>query len=159
MLRRRGLVSQSTAKPITVSIKKRTLDGSDSDSDSSLSDSSSPSSSSSAKKPQIEPVESTSAQESLTGQSIESSVVPEASKSDDKQGKGNGKGKPKRDYSDETKWKKIRVEGSDKEVMVDVSRIQKYVDYDAAGVDSYKKEIESAKGNFRQQAMADYSDL
>ena len=74
-------------------------------------------------------------------------------------GKGKGKSKGKADYSDESKWKKIRVRGSEEELTVAVSSIQKYVDHDAAGVASFQKEVEAAKGNYRQQATADYSDL
>ena len=67
--------------------------------------------------------------------------------------------KGKRDMSDETRWQKMKVVGSEKEVMVDLSRVQKYVDYDSSTVQAFQSEVKSAKGNFRQQALADYSDL
>ena len=67
--------------------------------------------------------------------------------------------KGKRDTSDETRWQKMKVVGSEKEVMVDLTRVQKYVDYDSSTVQAFQTEVKSAKGNFRQQALADYSDL
>jgi hypothetical protein len=67
--------------------------------------------------------------------------------------------KGKRDMSDETRWQKMKVVGSEQEVMVDLTRVQKYVDYDSSTVQAFQSEVQSAKGNFRQQALADYSDL
>jgi hypothetical protein len=61
--------------------------------------------------------------------------------------------------SDETRWQKLKVVGSEQEVMVDLTRVQKYVDYDSSTVRAFQSEVQSAKGNFRQQALADYSDL
>jgi hypothetical protein len=70
--------------------------------------------------------------------------------------------KPKKgelDYSDETRFKKMRIKGVDREILVDMTRVQKYVDYDSIGVRSLQADINSAKGNYRAQTMADYSDL
>ena len=67
--------------------------------------------------------------------------------------------KTKRDMSDETRWQKMKVVGSEQEVMVDLTRVQKYVDYDSSTVQAFQSEVQSAKGNYRQQALADYSDL
>jgi len=79
------------------------------------------------------------------------SVKPAGSKKKQKKGK--------RDMSDETRWQKLKVVGSEQEVMVDLTRVQKYVDYDSSTVRAFQSEVQSAKGNFRQQALADYSDL
>jgi hypothetical protein len=79
------------------------------------------------------------------------SVEPPDSKRKQKKGK--------RDMSDETRWQKLKVVGSEEEVMVDLTRVQKYVDYDSSTVQAFQSEVQSAKGNFRQQALADYSDL
>ena len=67
--------------------------------------------------------------------------------------------KTKRDMSDETRWQKMKVVGSEQEVMVDLTRVQKYVDYDSSSFQAFQAEVQSAKGNYRQQALADYSDL
>jgi flagellar motor protein MotB len=83
--------------------------------------------------------------------------VTEAAEAKPQSGQANKK--TRRDFSDETRWQKMKVVGSEKEVMVDLTRIQKYVDYDSTTVQSFQSEVQSAKGSFRQQAMADYSDL
>ena len=150
MSRRRGLVSESTRPSSNITVSRRVV--SDDDSDSSLSDSSSDTD---FEKP-------VDILENQGSEPIESEPAPKAEAVGDvgvKKGRRRGKPKEDADYTDELKWKKIRVQGSDKEVMVDVSRIQKYVDFDAAGVESFQQEIKAAKGNFREQVLADYSDL
>jgi hypothetical protein len=86
-------------------------------------------------------------------------VVTEAGTAKDASSSTPQKKKNRRDFTDETRWQKMKVVGSEKEVMVDLTRVQKYVDYDSTTVQSFESEVKSAKGNFRQQAMADYSDL
>ena len=70
-----------------------------------------------------------------------------------------GKKRRKREISEEDRWQKIKLKGSDKEILVDKTRIQKYVDFDSTGVASFQAEVKEIKGNFRQQTLADYSDL
>ena len=72
--------------------------------------------------------------------------------------KGPRPKKDKPDLTDETRFQKMKVKGSEKEILVDMTRVQKYVDLDSAGVKSFQSEVQQAKGNFRQQ-LADYSDL
>jgi hypothetical protein len=72
-----------------------------------------------------------------------------------KGGKGKGK-KTHRDFSDENRWKKMKIVGSEKEVMVDLSRVQKYVDLDSQNP---SKSVDDFHGNFRSKIFQDYSDL
>jgi hypothetical protein len=66
--------------------------------------------------------------------------------------------KEKVQLTEEDRWQKMKIKGSDKEMLVDMSRVQKYVDLDSAGLQSFQTEVQQVKGNFRQQ-LADYSDL
>jgi hypothetical protein len=52
----------------------------------------------------------------------------------------------------------MKIKGSDKEMLVDMSRVQKYVDLDSVGLTAAVKDVQEVQGNFRQQ-LADYSDL
>jgi len=161
MQRRRGLVSQpiapSSSHALSSTYKKRARSDSESSEGTVLSDDEAP------------PAENT--QEAFNGTELslpgsqhdnqskngDISTLKEPSKQSETHAKGKKKGK--RDMTDETRWQKMKVVGSEKEVMVDLTRIQKYVDHDSSTVTAFQSEVQSAKGNFRQQALADYSDL
>ena len=68
------------------------------------------------------------------------------------------KRKEKVEITDDTRWQKMKIKGSDKEMLIDITRVQKYVDLDSAGLKEITEEVAQAKGNFRQQVV-DYSDL
>ena len=166
MQKRRGLVSHSDP-PVTrehAPKYKRRAEKSDSESDLSSSESSGFSSSESESESATKPAEADPAQGSggftVGGDAAQETPADRAVNPSSGGGakKGKGKQKAKPDYSDETRWKKMKLQGSEKDVMVDMTRLQKYVDLDTVGVSSYQDEIKQAKGNFRQQ-MADYSDL
>ena len=166
MLKRRGLVSQSshTAKP-HASTDKRDRSGSESDSSlsSSLSSGFSCSDPETAKPAQSDELDKSQPPHSEEAHTT-TEIVPEDGLDRPEEGSklrkgGKTKKKEKPDYSDENRWKKMKIHGSEKEIMVDMTRVQKYVDHDSAGVTSVQQEVQQAKGNFRQQQMADYSDL
>ena len=159
MQRRRGLVSQQSKPTVShataKSPAKRAHGESESESDLSSSSSVSDSEIESKQEDHSEKVETV--QETGTVENAESSDKKSALSSAPPAGKQ--KNKEKRDYSDTNKWKKVKIKGTDKEVMVDLKKCQKYIDYDSTTVQSFQAEIEAAKGNFRQQQMTDYSDL
>ena len=173
MQKRRGLVSLSSQQVTSVHASTRKRGLSESDADSILSESES----SGLSSPRNE-AENSGAVKSLgditaevpspeneiqtTGdlsQKIETVEASQIKEMDSAKSRFKGKGKGKSEKSDEDRFKKMKLKGSEKEILVDMSRVQKYVDYDSAGVMSYQDEVKQAKGNFRQQSMADYSDL
>ena len=167
MQRRRGLISQSSHPAGTVhkaSDKPETAGESQESCLSSSESSGFSSSDSESEQPRQEVPSATSQVDNPPEQHTAEEIVPddgldreERSRHPRKGAKTKNKDKP--DYSDENRWKKMKLKGSDKEIMVDMTRVQRYVDYDSAGVTSFQQEVQQAKGNFRQQQMADYSDL
>ena len=161
MHRRRGLVTQAGQSNAGLHALDRKRDRSGSDS--GLSDSSSVSSALSSGLSELE------AEVKQREQEKQKAIEPEAkqdviddpgsprSKLREERRKRNPK-KEKQTLTDETRWQKMKLKGSDKELLVDMSRVQKYVDYDCAGVQTFQAEVQQTKGNFRQQ-LADYSDL
>lgn len=170
MQRRRGLVSnagKAKVVPVSKPVRPR-IDVSDSDSDavdtsarksSDSVDGGMDSSTKCAETDECDHIPAVS-ERIETAESDSKIPVPEdVSKPVVEKPRKNKKGKV--DISDETRFKKMRIKGVDREILVDMTRVQKYVDYDSVGVQSLQAEIESAKGNFRgqQHAVADYSDL
>lgn len=171
MQRRRGIVSQSSDQVDTLHASARQRDFLDSDSDSGFSSSESSISGDSVERGMKSaelPAEETG--RGAAGGETDKSALPakinEGSEPPITEAEGlcarkkpNSKRKGKSEKSDEERWKKMKLKGSDNEILVDVKRLQKYVDFDSAGITSFQEEVKQAKGNFRQQAMTDYSDL
>jgi hypothetical protein len=163
MHRRRGLVSQVSQPKAGVHVPGQKRDRSGSDS--GLSDASSVSSALSSGLSDLEEEFNQREQQKQESKQVEESLEiedhPESPRSKVRDAKRNAnprKKEKKEALTDETKWQKMKLKGSDKELLVDMSRVQKYVDYDSVGVQSFQSEVQQTKGNFRQQ-LADYSDL
>lgn len=171
MQRRRGIVSQSSDQVDTLHASARQRDFLDSDSDSGFSSSESSISVDSVERGMKSaelPAEETGkgaaggeTDKSALPAKIDEGSEPPTTEADGLRArrKPNSKRKGKSEKSDEERWKKMKLKGSDNEILVDVTRLQKYVDFDSAGITSFQEEVKQAKGNFRQQAMTDYSDL
>lgn len=171
MQRRRGIVSQSSDQVDTLHGSTRTRDFLDSDSDSGFSSSeSSISAASVARGMKSAEIPAEESEKGTVGRETDETAPPgkvdkgsEPPTSDadglSSRRKPNSKRKGKSEKSDEERWKKMKLKGSDNEILVDVTRLQKYVDFDSAGITSFQEEVKQAKGNFREQAMTDYTDL
>jgi hypothetical protein len=165
MHRKRGLVSQANQAmaPRHALADKRVRASSDADPLSELSESSDLSSGLldlgaeiRAARPVSTQVDETDAPKSGP---IEITDHPESPRSKTKAKRVNApKRKEKVEITDDTRWQKMKIKGSDKEMLVDLTRVQKYVDLDSAGVKQVHDEVAQAKGNFRQHVV-DYSDL
>jgi hypothetical protein len=160
MHRRRGLVSKATENTTsgTSSPRRRVIRADSLDSDLSSSESSGFSSSASAddQRPAEERPEHPDKIETELNDKVNLIQGNEPPREISKRLKG--KKRQKRDISEEDRWQKIKLKGSEKEILVDKTRIQKYVDFDSTGVASFQAEVKEIKGNFRQ-TLADYSDL
>ena len=162
MQRRRGLVSGPTpsstireGQASSASKRERSLSSSSEDSSASENEKIIPNTTNTDLKVNESSLEGRGSHDSHTHvDAVNGSGQPSRSKAT-----GKGLKKTKRDMSDETRWQKMKVVGSEQEVMVDLTRVQKYVDYDSSTVQAFQSEVQSAKGNYRQQALADYSDL
>ena len=161
MQRRRGLVSQPIPAKIPAHGEDRKRGRFESDLDSVSSDSSGLSSGLSELEAEFraksnEP-SATEPEPENSGGLVEITEHPESPR----QGKGKAKPprrKEKKPDDNDTRWQKMKIKGSDKEMLVDMSRVQKYVDLDSVGLTAAVKDVQEVQGNFRQQ-LADYSDL
>lgn len=167
MMKRRGLVSKSAPEPKSPHAAGTKRDRAECDLESIVSSSESSGFSSSLSDVEDNQTKTHDLAKANTGDvELGTEKVTDAPSSnpkavsDSKPAKGpKGKKKQKPDYTDETKWQKVKLKGSEKQVMIDKSRLQTYIDFDSAGVTSFQNEVKQAQGNFRQQALADYSDL
>ena len=167
MMKRRGLVSKSAPEPKSPHAAGTKRERAESDLESMLSSSESSGFSSSLSDVEDNQTKTHDIANSNTGDVVNGTEIGTDAQSSDLRASGDnkaaegpkGKKKQKPDYTDETKWQKVKLKGSEKEVMIDKSRLQTYVDFDSAGVTSFQNEVKQAQGNFRQQALADYSDL
>jgi hypothetical protein len=158
MQRRRGLVTQvKKASTEHAGEKKRERSASDSEMSEASSESSGLSSGLSEIEAEVKKHENITTTDSKIPEDALSE--PESPRSKLLRSKKGPKAKKEKvEMSEEERWQKMKIKGSDKEIMVDMSRVQKYIDLDNAGLQSFKEEVQQVKGNFRQQ-LADYSDL
>ena len=172
MQRKRGLISPSSQHASSVHASDRSRKHDDSDVDDLLSSSDSSSFSSHSKQPETSVTAPTESVRDSRGNEFDSAVhiddtsheaPPQAhqieSLTEKVSAKKHVKRKGKSDASGEDRFKKMKLKGSDAEILVDMTRVQKYIDHDSAVISSYQEEVNQARGDFRKQSVADYSDL